>query len=317
MKISNFHSYSNRLQKIIGIDNFNTSKVTNMRGMFNECNLLENLNLSNFITLNVTDMSCMFNKCHKLGELIGINLFNTSKVYNMCLMFQDCNIIEKLDLSNFDTSNVTNMSFMFNKSHRLKEIKGIDKFNTSKVITMRGMFQQCNELEYLNLSNFDTSNVTDLGIMFQECFKLKYLDISNFNNNNFKNIGWMFNKCYQLNEIKGINILNSCDNINKIGIFKDCPELKDKPLECVFSKVIEKKPITISFYSTDQSIKNYTVTCYSTDLFETIREKIYIKYPQFKHKEIYFLADGKIMNERISLEENGIEDGTAILIHEM
>ena len=30
---------------------------------------------------------------------------------------------------------------------------------------MRGMFQDCNDLEYLDLSNFDTSNVNDMGFM--------------------------------------------------------------------------------------------------------------------------------------------------------
>ena len=54
------------------------------------------------------------------------------------------------------------MGFMFNECHKLQEIKGINNFNTSKVINMSAMFQLCNELEYLNLSNFDTSNVTDI-----------------------------------------------------------------------------------------------------------------------------------------------------------
>ena len=35
------------------------------------------------------------------------------------------------------------------------------------------MFQLCNELEYLDLSNFNTSNVTDMEGMFNECHKLK------------------------------------------------------------------------------------------------------------------------------------------------
>ena len=41
------------------------------------------------------------------------------------------------------------------------------------------MFQQCNELEYLDLSNFNTSNVTDMEGMFNQCHKLKYLNIKN------------------------------------------------------------------------------------------------------------------------------------------
>ena len=48
---------------------------------------------------------------------------------------------------------------MFNECHKLKQIKGINKFNTNIVTNMRVMFQECYELEYLDLSNFNTSNV--------------------------------------------------------------------------------------------------------------------------------------------------------------
>ena len=41
------------------------------------------------------------------------------------------------------------------------------------VTNMTGMFQECKELEYLDLSNFDTSNVTDMAWMFNQCNKLK------------------------------------------------------------------------------------------------------------------------------------------------
>ena len=66
---------------------------------------------------------------------------------------------------------------------KLKEIKGINKFNTSKVDNMRYMFYNCEELEYLDLSNFDTSQVKYMEYMFSGCQKLKELDISNFSLN--------------------------------------------------------------------------------------------------------------------------------------
>ena len=89
-------------------------------------------------------------------------------------------MFEYLDLSNFDTSNALDISFMFSKSYKLKEIKGINKFNTKYVKNMTAMFQGCFELEYLDLSNFDTSNTSDMSFMFYKCNKLKYLNISKF-----------------------------------------------------------------------------------------------------------------------------------------
>ena len=45
---------------------------------------------------------------------------------------------------------------------------------------MGRMFYECNELEYLDLSNFNTSNITNMDYMFAGCNKLKYLNLSNF-----------------------------------------------------------------------------------------------------------------------------------------
>ena len=111
-----------------------------MNAIFQSCKKLEHLNLSNFDTSNVSDMGYMFNECTNLKEINGLNKFNTSKVNNMKVMFQECNELEYLDLSNFDTSNVTDMSFMFSECHLLKEIKGINNFNTHKIILMTAMF---------------------------------------------------------------------------------------------------------------------------------------------------------------------------------
>ena len=45
---------------------------------------------------------------------------------------------------------------------------------------MRIIFQECNELEYLDLSNFNTANVTTMAFMFYNCNKLKILNLLNF-----------------------------------------------------------------------------------------------------------------------------------------
>ena len=125
----------------------------------------------------------MFTNCYKLKEIKGINKFITNKVTNMCEIFSECNELEYLDLSNSNTENVMDMSGMFNGCHKLKEIKGINKFKTDKVTNMYAMFAKCCELEYLDLSSFNTENVTDMSFMFAECDKLKLLNLLNFSIN--------------------------------------------------------------------------------------------------------------------------------------
>jgi surface protein len=73
-------------------------------------------------TSNVTSMHGMFDECQNLSSL-DVSHFDTSKVTNMMGMFYECNNLTSLDISNFDTSKVTNKSNMFNGCNRLTHIK--------------------------------------------------------------------------------------------------------------------------------------------------------------------------------------------------
>jgi len=188
-----------KLKGIIGLNEFITNKVINMTGMFRLCNELEYLDLSSFDTSNVIDMSGMFNKCYKLMEIKGINKFITNKVDNMSAMFQLCKELEYLDLSSFDTSNIKEMPLMFEGCKTLKIIQGLNQFITNKVNNMKGMFQSCSEIEYLDLSSFDTSNVIDMSGMFNKCYKLMEIKgINKFVTNKVITMNAMFGNCHGL-----------------------------------------------------------------------------------------------------------------------
>ena len=300
-----------------------------MSSMFQDCNELEYLDLSNFNTSYANNMKQMLSGCKKLKEIKGINNFDTSQVIDMNSMFQDCNELEYLDLSNFNTSNVNDMGFMFDKCYKLKEIKGINNFNTINVNDMDSMFQECTELRNLDLSSFNTSNVNSMRCMFQECKKLEFIDLSKFNTAKVKDMEGMFGKCYKLKEIKGILNFDLRIFPNMIGIFEKCNELKiyDEILSNIHLKLKEqisipmeelnsdkKKEITVHLTSLDQKIK-FTITCFNTDIFSTILEKLYLKFPQLKNKNIYYLASGNIINKSVSLAQNKIINDTNILIN--
>ena len=99
----------------------NTSKVTDMDGMFYGCSNLTSLNLSNFNTSNVTDMSNMFWYCSCLTSL-DVSSFDTSNVTKMGGMFCYCGSLESLTLSGWDTSKVISMTNMFRGCGKLKTI---------------------------------------------------------------------------------------------------------------------------------------------------------------------------------------------------
>ena len=119
-------------QTITGIENLNTSAVTNMYGMFGSCKALTSLDVSHFNTTKVTDMTFMFQNCEKLTTL-DLSNFNTSKVTNMQAMFMYCNVLKAIYVGNkWSTNNVTSSSYMFKDCTSLVGSKGT-KYNANHV----------------------------------------------------------------------------------------------------------------------------------------------------------------------------------------
>ena len=72
--------------------------------------------------------------------------------------------------------------------------------------------------------------------------------------------------------------------------------------------------INFKFISLDQQII-YTTNCYNTDTFSKIKEDLFNKFPKLKSKNrVIFLANGNIINEFATLDQNRIGNGTVILI---
>ena len=172
-----FCGYS-RLKRIQFHNLFDTCKVTDMFGMFKDCEKLENINMSNFDTGHVTDMSLMFYKCRKIKE-IDVNNFVTENVENMAAMFCSCENLEKLNISRFDTGKVRNMISMFGNCENLRELD-VSNFDTSCVTSMECMFAGDVLLSELDIKNFDIGMVKNMSGMFWDCVNLKKLDISNW-----------------------------------------------------------------------------------------------------------------------------------------
>jgi surface protein len=134
-------NHCEKLKELKGLNKFITNNVTTTEGMFQSCFSIEYLDLSNFDTSNVIIMDYMFEECSRLKGIKGLNKLITSKVVSMEGLFQLCTLLKYVDLSNFDTSNVINMGYMFNKCKKLKEIKGMNHFNTANLKSTFAMFQ--------------------------------------------------------------------------------------------------------------------------------------------------------------------------------
>ena len=186
---------------IKGMENLDTTQVTDMSQMFYGNGRMGSLDVSQLNTDKVTNMRAMFASSYNLS-LFGLSQLNTANVTDMGAMFASCDAMTSLDLSNFDTSNVTNMQQMFSRSEGLEALD-LSNFDTSKVTNMQYMFDNCKALETLDLSNFNTANVTDMQYMFAGSSKLTTLNLSNFDltSINGDNAYGMFSKLTSLSKL--------------------------------------------------------------------------------------------------------------------
>ncbi len=152
--------------KDIDLSYLDTSKSTNMRGMFYYLTSLKKLDLSNLDTSNVTDMSKMFYYVVGVSDL-DLMTFDTKSVKDMSNMFNGCWSIAKLNVENFNTENVEDMHSMFENCSKLIDVD-LKNFSTKKVKNIKNMFKSCYLLNDDNLHNFIIPNIEKIDGIFCE-----------------------------------------------------------------------------------------------------------------------------------------------------
>ena len=233
------------------INVFDTSAVTNMSHMFEECKKLETLDLYSFDTSNVTDMSYMFkvSSINHDAALNSINVtsFNTSKVTNMAWMFSGIgsSTMYDLDFSSFDTSKVTNMSYMFfgcsatgiqpnnldfssctDASYLLAATRA-NEYDVSQIdftnINCYRMFSGCSLLRTVHLGEFDLSSTDSVDGMFMDCYELESVyatpgtDWTQYSQ--FSSSLQPFMNCYNIHNWSGNDTIKNANNTKAGGYF--------------------------------------------------------------------------------------------------
>ena len=190
----------------------NSGGLTSCSSMFNNCYVLQSVDLD---TVGVTNMSTMFSGCNSLQT---VPLFNTASVTTMASMFLNCYSLQTVPL--FNTASVTNMSSMFQNCYSLQTVP---LFNTANVTNMSLMFSGCNSLQTVPL--FNTANVTDMSLMFQFCYSLQTVPL--FNTANVTSMSQMFYTCYSL---QSVPLFNTASVTNMSSMFYQCFSLQSVPL---------------------------------------------------------------------------------------
>lgn len=277
-----FYEFEN-LTSIEGMENLNTSKVTNMNFMFWKNSKLKSLDVTKLNTSKVTTMKEMFYGCSGLTEL-DVTHFDTRQVTDMSRLFYDCSSLTSLDISKFSLASATTLKSMFSGCSRLTSItldggvsgtfSGTDVsylfyncsnlkkvefgygFNTDKVTNFSRMFSGCNNLEDIIVfgnGQFEIEEATDLSYMFNNCYKLAKLPFS-WSSQKVTTTRTMFQNCKALTELN-LSALRTANVKDMSYMFFGCESLKTLRLENTTTekvssndKMFTKVPVNCTIY---------------------------------------------------------------------
>lgn len=99
---------------------------------------------------------------------------------------------------------------MFAGLSELIDITGLPLLDTKRATDMKQMFDGCQHLQRLELSNFNTAEVQDMSYMFRDFRVMTTLDVSSFNTEKVLNVEGMFKGYHQ---DSGTYVLSTLNNI--------------------------------------------------------------------------------------------------------
>ena len=190
--------------------------------------------------------------------------------------------------ASFANARPTSCDYWFDYCPNLTTIEGIEYFNTENVTTMRYMFDSCESLKSLDLTNFNTENVTDMYYMFAYCKSLESLDLTNFNTAKVTNMAGMFQSCNALKTIYASDKFVTDQVTESTCMFSDCLNLKDYSSSKEDHTYANCGPIGYFTYG-----RGYA-------MFDNATETLTFSYKGFKPEGAYELNEGGNTPEWIS-----------------
>ena len=197
--------------------------------------------------------------------------------------------------------NLNNISNMFESCNYLMNID-LSNLIFNEITDMSFIFKGCSKLKYLNLSNINTNNITNMKGTFSKCTSIKKLNLSNFNTSNVKDMSEMFDECSSLTNLNLSNFnTKKVQNINKM--FCDCHSLKQLDLSnFITNNITDMSKLFLrcrSLISIDLSNFNTSNVKNMNDMFSYCNNLISINISNFNFNNVSNLS--KMFNSCISL----------------
>lgn len=254
--------------KSIDLHNVDFSQVDSIHEMFTACSELQSIDLTGIDFSHVRKASWFLSGCVSLedvkmsgadfsglanegnnwgmdgffsgdGNLKSVDMsYCTLGANSYARMFYECSSLEKVDFTGLKVihswdggekpSFELSVRYMFDSCESLESID-LSNFDTAGFEYFDRMFFGCSSLEKVDLGGVDTSAATDMGGMFFGCSSLKDVDVSRFDTSNVMVMEVMFRGCSSLESLDLSSfdtskaeymdsMLEGCTSLKKLGL---------------------------------------------------------------------------------------------------
>ncbi|GEO78833.1 BspA family leucine-rich repeat surface protein [Companilactobacillus mindensis] len=310
------------LENIANPENFDTSKVTDMSGMFDNTGLKDLSQVGKLNVDNVTKMDAMFANT-PITDLTPISGWNVSKVTSANGMFSGSKITSLKPLSNWQPTSLNNGEEMFSSTpitsldglqnwqpnnlndmtamfynDKISDLSPVSNWNVSQAQSMTGLFAGTNVSNLTPISKWNTSAATDMSNMFAHTKVNDVTPIANWDTSKVESIYGMLSNT-NLNNVSGLNwdlasakdisgLLSNNANLEKV----DLSSLKNANAMTDISEMFANDPI---LNDVDLSSLNTGKVDTSDDVFKGDNSLT----------KINFGANFKLSNSTVTLPTNG------------
>lgn len=203
---SSFFKLFENVTTIEHLENFDTSNVTDMSGMFYGLTKLKQADLGELDTSNVENMSNMFK--NTAFENFSLANWDVRNVSNVSGMF-DGTPVKSIDISGWQVDSLKNMGNLFSNLSNLTSVKMFKDFkdvNTTSCLFMG------TPIENIDTSDWNMSNVTNMSYMFAMMPNLSTVDASNWQLAEDANMAMIFSQDSSLKKLDLSKFTGDKDN---------------------------------------------------------------------------------------------------------
>lgn len=245
----------------VELDLQNDVKLRNVTGLFTNCRKLRKVKFIQFDTSMCYNFKQMFVGCTRLREL-DLSSLNFRQAQDLQEFIKDQGLTEiKIDLANKENNNPINIS---NFASGCKSLKRAEITGNAKVQNVSFMFQDCENLEKIDLEGLDFGpvinvvgtfsyclqlteikgkirlpNVIHISRFFDNCRQIEYIDIQEIGLRHAVQLEGLFSGCYQLKQVDLQGIDFSLNQKSAENMFFNCKSLESLNLgQAKFSQSI-------------------------------------------------------------------------------